>query len=112
MMMSDEEKIIRKALSSTTKGCTRKIPFTSTEQLIDDLETLYPAVNEIFIYNVNQRDTEGSPTLTVRNVRGLRATLWLSQTYNRLDAKWQFCFVAVEDRTAYVKVAQVNVGEA
>ena len=113
--MTSEEDIMRRALNTpATKGYQRKIPFFTTEKLIEDVTTFYPAVNEIFIYNHDLRDAEDGPVLTTKNYRGLKAVI-TTTTYSRgysthsFTAKWQACFVAVENGMAFIKTAQLNV---
>jgi len=112
--VTTEEDAVRRALQQPTKGYHKKIPFVTTEQLIDDLTMLYPTVNEIFVYNHDLRDREGGPILTCKNHRALKAIITTikgsygsSQTF---EAKWKACFVAVENGMAYIKVAKLNVG--
>lgn len=107
----EEEDIVRKALSpSSKKGCHRKIPFLTTEKLIDDLTMLYPTVNEIAIYNHDLRDRAGGPVLTCKNHRALKAVITTTNRgYRGLDAKWQICFAAVENGMAYIRLTQLNI---
>ncbi|MCK4481687.1 hypothetical protein KAU55_00560 [Candidatus Bathyarchaeota archaeon] len=113
--MTDEETMLRKALKKPgVKGYHRKIPFYTTEKLIDDLTTLYPTLNELFIYNHDLRDRENGPVLTCKNHRALKALITTTKGYrgvsHSFEAKWQACFVAVENKVAYVKIAQLSVG--
>lgn len=105
------------------KGCNLKIPYVSTEQLIEDIQTLYPCTNHVFIYDINQRDSEGRPILTSRNLRSLKTTITrrvtryphvanYSDEIVGFDAKWHVVFVAVENGFAFIKVAGLNIGEA
>ena len=111
-----EEDIVKKALGKQTRGFSLKIPFITIERLIEDIKTMYPSTNELFIYNADQRDSDHGPSLTIRNLRGLKAVITTTKGYGydttRIEAKWRVVFCAVEKGTAYVKVGNLSVGEA
>jgi hypothetical protein len=114
--MIDEKDIVDKALGKHTKGCTLKLPFINIEHLIEDIQIAFPIVNEVFVYNHDQRDSKDGPTLTTRNLRPLKAviTKTVSRHYEEItgfDCNWRAVFVAVEDGFAYLKVTAVKVKE-
>ena len=53
---------------------TRTIPFIDTEQLIEDLSSMYPAVTAALIVDLDDRDTEYIPKITRRTINNLKIT--------------------------------------
>ena len=94
---------------------TRTIPFTDTEQLIEDLSSLYPAVTVALIVDLDDRDTEYIPKITRHTINNLRFTT--TKTYWKYDRStthsfsgaFRYLIAIVEKGTATIKQGKLNM---
>jgi len=94
---------------------TRTIPFTDTEQLIEDLRSMYPAVTVALIVDLDNRDEEYIPKITRHTINTLRFTT--TKTYWRYDkstshsfsGSFRYLIAIVEKGTATIKQGKLNM---
>ena len=94
---------------------TKTIPFRDTEQLIDDLSSLYPAVTVALIVDLDDRDTEYIPKITRHKINTLRFTTTKSywkydrSTTHSFSGVFGYLVAVVEKGTATIKQGKLNM---
>ena len=88
---------------------TRTIPFTNTEQLIEDLRAMYPAVTVALIVDLDDRDEEYIPKITRHTINKLQFTVTKSYwkydktTTHSFSGAFRYLIAVVEKGTATIK---------
>ena len=94
---------------------TRTIPFTDTEQLVEDLSSMYPAVTVALIVDLDDRDTEYIHKITRRTINTLKITTTTNYyRYNRIadrsfSGSFRYLLAVVEKGTATIKQGKLNM---
>ena len=94
---------------------TRTIPFSNTEQLIEDLRSLYPAVTVALIVDLDDRDEEYIPKITRRIINTLRITTtytspyWKKTPIASFSGTFRHLIAIVEKGTATIKQGKQNM---
>ena len=94
---------------------TRTIPFTDTEQLIEDLSSLYPAVTVALIVDLDDRDEEYIPKITRHTINTLHFTVTKSywkydrSTTHSFSGAFRYLIAIVEKGTATIKQGKLNM---
>ena len=94
---------------------TKTIPFRDTEQLIDDIKNMYPAVTSVLIVDLDERDEEYIPKITNRNFTHLQITTTYTSLYWKKTPKvsfsgtFRYLIAVVEKGAATIKQGKARM---
>lgn len=111
-----EEDIVKRALGNQTRFNLKKIRYIDTATLLDEVKMLYPAAAHIFVVNLDKRDVDGSPYMTVHKIRGVTIRTIVTKnmngaTHTKSTGSWQNVLAIVEGNLASLKVMHESMGE-
>jgi len=94
---------------------TRTIPFHNTKQLIEDIQTLYPAVAQITIIDLDDRDEKYLPKITIRQMNKLSikkthtSLYWKKTPRISFSGNWRYIIAVVEKGNSTVKLGRIGM---
>ena len=94
---------------------TRTIPFSNTEQLLEDIHNIYPAVTSVMIVDLDDRDEEYLPKISHRNFNRLKMTTtytsyqWKKTPRANFSGTFRYLIVVVENGTATIKQGKARM---
>lgn len=92
---------------------TRTILFVNEECLIESLRGLYPDLNELFIINLDQRDSNNVPLVKTKNFRTIRIShkTWKYNTGRiqcDLDLQIKMIIAVIENGRVFLKTCGLS----
>ena len=93
----------------------RAFPYITEEHLYDTITGLYPDLNEMFIVNLDERDSQNIPLVKTKNFRTIKIhhKTWKYRTGQiecDLDVKLKLLVAVIENGTVYIKSANLQNG--
>ena len=111
-----ERKIVEKALKKDKDNMAylnRAFPYLTEQHLYDTITGLYPDLNEMFIVNLDERDSQNIPLIKTKNFRTIKIhhKTWKYRTGQiecELDVKLKLLVAVIENGTVYIKSANLQ----
>ena len=117
-----ERKLVEKALKHDKNNMNylnRAFPYLTEQHLYDAITGLYPDLNEMFIINLDERDSSNIPLVKTKNFRPLKIshtkTTYKGGYYSgrsdcRVDVRLKLLVAVIEAGTVYIKSANLQNG--
>jgi len=114
-----QEKILYdKALQKDKNNMTylnRTFPYITEEHLYDSLRALYPELNELFLVNLDERDSNNIPLVKTKNFRPIhishsRTVYRTGQVECHVDMTLKMIVAVIENGTVYIKSTRMSNG--
>lgn len=118
--MTSDSEIVKRALNTPNRTHPvnrgyRRLTYTDTESLIHDVKSLYPTATDLMIINPDQRDSDGSPLMVTRKLRGVKfeasLSTWSRKSTVNVSASWREVFAYIENGVVYLKVSNHSLGD-
>jgi hypothetical protein len=93
-----------------------KLPFSTVENFIHDVRSLYPTASQVTLIQPKVRDSEGAPFMLTRKLRQINAKCTYTSSRHSpssftVEACWKEVFGFAEYPFVYVKVSNCNITE-
>ena len=116
MMGVDEKELWRRA-SGEKPFNYKTIRYLDESTLMDEVKQLYPTVSHIIIVELDNRDLEGKPLITMRMIRGINihttiSKNWSGQTTSRVEASWVNVLCIVEKGQVTLRSFKESLGDS
>jgi hypothetical protein len=119
MAQDKESEIVNRALghkknrSHPVNRGYKRLTYTDVDSLIHDVKSMYPSATDLMVINPDQRDSDGSPLMVTRKLRGVKFTSYTSGFNGSLcvNASWREVFAYIENGYVYLKVSNHTLGD-
>lgn len=97
----------------------RAFPYINEEHLYESIRSLYPEINELFLVDLDQRDSNNVPLIKTKNFRSLKVS-HVKTTYKggyysgksdcSVDVQFRMIIAVIENGQVYIKSAKLSNG--
>ena len=117
LFKAEEQRIVEKALKKDKDNMAylnRAFPYLTEEHFLESVQALYPELNELFIVNLDERDSANIPLMRTVNLKPLN--IYHSRTTNGygtsciVDTTFRLMLAVIEDGTAFIKSCKLSNG--